>query len=319
MTRLLDREIAVRMGSVSWRALGSWATVQAPREQLVAASEEAAAMVAQIDRLASRFRCDSELAVVNRSAGRWTAISPAFAELVALALWAADVSDGAVDPTLGEELGWLGYDGDFTALRAVDPITRFELVPAPRADRRGQPWRRVRLDRRRLAICLPQNVSLDLGAVGKGHGADLAAAAAHARTGGPVLVSLGGDVAVAGDAPEDGWSIGIASDHRVAPADCDEAVRIHAGGLATSSLTARRWWQGERAVHHVLDPRDGLPVAAHWVMATVAAGTCAEANIATTAALVLGPAAPDWLQRQGLAARLVAREGPVVRLGDWPA
>jgi thiamine biosynthesis lipoprotein len=319
MTMLSGRALAPRMTDLCWPALGSSAMVRASVEHVSAACREAARVIAEIDALASRFRSDSELMVVNRSAGRWTPVSAEFAELVSLALWAAEVSDGAVDPTLGEPLQWLGYDRDFSELQAVSPSSPFELCPAAPDDQRGQPWRRIRLLAHPPAIFLPQDVSLDLGAVGKGRAADLAARAAYARTGAPVLVSLGGDVAVAGDPSETGWSIGIAADHRMSPADCAEAVSIHSGGLATSSLLARRWWQGDRAVHHVLDPRDGLPVAPHWVMATVAAETCAEANIAATASLVLGSAAPAWLQGQQLPGRLVARDGSVVRIGAWPA
>jgi thiamine biosynthesis lipoprotein len=307
------------MSALSWPALGTTATVRAPREHEFAAYSEAARVVTAIDRLASRFRSDSELTYVNQRSGRWTPISPELADLVVLALWAADVTDGAVDFTLGEELRQLGYDRDFSELRAVEHADGFELRPLLARDERGQPWRRVRRRARPPAICIPSDMSLDLGAVGKGRAADLAVQAAHARTGGPVLVSLGGDIAVAGQPPQGGWTIGIAADHRMSPHECEEAISIRSGGLATSSLLSRRWWQGDHAVHHVLNPRDGLPVTPCWVMATVAAETCAEANVAATASLVLGQAAPKWLDRQRLPARLVAADGSITRIGAWPA
>ena len=316
MNALLDRSPIPKMSSSSWPALGSTATVCAPSEHLFAACEEVKRVAAAVDRLASRFRPDSELAVVNQASGRWTGISP---ELAELALWAADVSDGAVDPTLGEQLRWLGYDRDYTALSSVGPSTGFESCPPAGSDERRQPWRRIQLDLQAPAIWIPPEVSLDLGAVGKGHAADQAVQAAHAQTGGPVLVSLGGDIAVAGEPPASGWAVGIAADHRRSAVGCEQAVYIRSGGLATSSLMARRWWQGDRAVHHVLDPRDGLPVAPYWVIASVAAATCAQANVAATASLVLGPTAPQWLDRQHLPARLVALDGSVSQIGSWPA
>ncbi len=134
-----------------------------------------------------------------------------------------------------------------------------------------------------------------------------------------MLVSLGGDVAVAGDAPADGWTIGIADDHRRRPDACEEAVTIHSGGLATSSLLVRRWWHDGEAVHHVLDPRTGLPVAPCWRSVSVAAATCADANVAATAALVLGGEAFDWLARRGLPARLVAADGAITPVAGWPS
>ena len=71
-------------------------------------------------------------------------------------------------------------------------------------------------------------------------------------------------------------------------------------------------------MHHVLDPRTGLPVEEVWRTATVAAGSCLDANVASTAALVLGSGARPWLEQRGVHARLVARTGAVVATRDWP-
>jgi thiamine biosynthesis lipoprotein len=81
---------------------------------------------------------------------------------------------------------------------------------------------------------------------------------------------------------------------------------------------ARRWRHDGRALHHVLDPRTGLPVAPVWRTVSVAAATCAEANIASTAALVLGAGASAWLAERHLPARLTAVGGEVEIVGGWP-
>jgi thiamine biosynthesis lipoprotein len=307
------------MANMSWSALGTTAVVRAPRSRLEVARRAAAAAVERVDRLASRFRADSELSRINAAAGAWTAISAELADLVARGVAAARASRGAVDPTLAVELVELGYDRDWSELRAVDvrcPLTRPGSTPG---GDRGQPWRSIELQRERGLIRIPPSVGLDLGATAKGRAADLASAAAHRATGAAVLVSLGGDVAVAGSAPPDGWTIGIADDHRVRGEDCDEAVTIRSGGLATSSLLVRRWWRGGEAIHHVLDPRTGRPVAPRWRTVSVAAASCTDANVAATAALVIGEDAPEWLSRCGLPARLVSVEGAVVRVAGWPA
>ena len=72
-------------------------------------------------------------------------------------------------------------------------------------------------------------------------------------------------------------------------------------------------------MHHIIDPATGAPVRATWRTASVAAANCADANIATTAALVRGQAAPSWLAGLGLPARLVNWDGNVTVLGSWPA
>jgi thiamine biosynthesis lipoprotein len=134
-----------------------------------------------------------------------------------------------------------------------------------------------------------------------------------------VLVSLGGDIAVAGPAPAGGWPVLVTDDHR-APSPADgQVVGIGAGGLATSSTTVRRWRTNEGIAHHLVDPRTGRPAAEVWRTASVGAGSCVDANTASTAAIVLGEDASAWLEGRGLAARLVRPDGRVTLTGGWPA
>jgi thiamine biosynthesis lipoprotein len=126
-------------------------------------------------------------------------------------------------------------------------------------------------------------------------------------------------VATHGPAPEGGWRIGIGDDHRTAATDPDAMVTIADGGLATSSTTVRRWRRAGRDVHHIVDPRTGdLPVTP-WRTVSVAAASCLDANAASTAAIVLGDAAPDWLTERRLPARLVDLDGTVRAVGGWPS
>ena len=306
------------MRNASWDALGTTALVRAPDRCLAVAQRTAALVVARVDSLASRFRADSELSRVNAAAGEWTAITPELTELVALGLSAAEASGGAVDPTLALELTQLGYDRDWQEVAAVGPGCPLTArAPVATADR-GEPWRSIELRRERGTIRLPPGIGLDLGATAKGRAADLACAAAHHATGEPVLVSLGGDLTVAGAPPQDGWAIGIADDHRARAEDCAETITIRSGAVATSSLVARRWWHDGEQVHHVLDPRTGRPVPPCWRTVSVAAATCADANVAATAALVLGSEAPSWLRQRELPARLVATDGTILRVAGWP-
>ena len=96
-------------------------------------------------------------------------------------------------------------------------------------------------------------------------------------------------------------------------------VAITSGGLATSSTTARRWRRGGNVLHHILDPRTGLPPAPVWRTISVTAATCADANAASTAAIIRGAQAPGWLAATGLPARLVGVSGRVETVAGWPA
>jgi thiamine biosynthesis lipoprotein len=71
-------------------------------------------------------------------------------------------------------------------------------------------------------------------------------------------------------------------------------------------------------MHHIIDPATGMPVLETWRTASVAAASCTDANIASTAALVRAGAAPAWLAGLGLPARLVGPDGGVTLVGDWP-
>jgi thiamine biosynthesis lipoprotein len=176
----------------------------------------------------------------------------------------------------------------------------------------------VRLDEANSSIRLPAGAQLDLGATAKALAADMAASAARAAGGCGVLVGLCGDIAVAGEAPEGGWQIRVTDDHRIGEAP-GQTVAIQSGGLATSSVTVRRSADGPDGVHHLIDPATGRPVDGPWRTVSVTAASCADANTASTAAIVLGEYAPDWLEQNSLPARLVAHDGAVSYAAGWPA
>jgi thiamine biosynthesis lipoprotein len=277
-----------------------------------AARRAVEAVRAAVDLACSRFRDDSELWALNSAGSRWVDVSPLLLEALDAALWAAMVTGGAVDPTIGGALRAVGYDRDFAAIAAGGAPIVLRLRPAPG-------WQAVELDHARRRVRLAPGTELDLGSTAKALAADRAAAAAQAAAGsGGTLVSLGGDIAVAGQAPEGGWPILVAEDHTV-PLDSDgEVVLIADGGLATSSTRVRRWTRGEVELHHIIDPATGAPVRGPWRTATVAAATCLEANTAATAAIVMGAEGVGWLEEQGLSARLVSEAGRATTVGGWP-
>ena len=133
-----------------------------------------------------------------------------------------------------------------------------------------------------------------------------------------MLVSLGGDLAMAGLPPARGWEVRVTDSHAAGPDAVGQTVLVQSGGLATSSATVRRWQRGGQDLHHVIDPRAGRPADVVWRTVSVAAALCVDANIASTAAMIRGERAPAWLESLGLAARLVLPEGAVVRVGGWP-
>ncbi len=322
-----------------------------------------------IDRACSRFRDDSDLSRVNAGAGRRPVrVAPLLIEALEVALRAARLTGGDVDPTVGAALVLAGYDRDW---RLLDPpaggrgllhepeiarrrgllhepgmTARRGIAREPRMTaRRGTAHRpgdiprgpgggamphvtvraivrrgyaTVELDRVNATVRVPRGVILDLGATAKAWAADRAADAVREVCGGGVLVSLGGDIATAGPAPAGGWRVHVTDDHRAGPDAPGQRVTICAGGLATSSTAVRRWRAGGATRHHIIDPATGAPTVGPWRTVSVAAADCADANIASTAALVRGDGAARWLAQMGLPARLVDHRGAVLTVAGWP-
>lgn len=280
---------------------------------LPAARGLADAELAAIDKACSRFRPDSEISRLNSTTGEPFGVSALLAGLIEEALRAAELTDGDVDPTCGTALAAAGYDRDFAELRSG--ITREVAATA----RPVPGWTSVRLDRRRRMVTLGRGAQLDLGSTAKAVAADRCADLIAAELGCGVLISLGGDIAVAGSPPDGGWQVKVTDDHEAGPDAAGQVVAISAGGLATSSTAVRAWTAGGRRMHHIIDPRTGEPAVSCWRTVSVAAATCADANIASTAAIIRSEAAPDWLTAAELPARLVRHDGTVVRTAGWPA
>jgi thiamine biosynthesis lipoprotein len=192
--------------------------------------------------------------------------------------------------------------------------------PVQLVETRVPGWKAIEFSPALRYVRVPRGVELDLGATAKALAADLAAEAASRAMGGAgALVSLGGDIAVAGAAPAEGWLIQTSEDSAAPIDDGEETISIQSGGVATSSTTVRRWTRGGALLHHIIDPSTGLPAGGCWRTATVLAGSCVDANIASTAAIVMGKFAVSWLEGNRLPARLVDRGDKVLRTAGWPA
>ena len=201
----------------------------------------------------SRFRPDSELEAVNRAAGARSRRSARCSRhAIDAALMAAEVSRGALDPTVGAALIALGYDRDLDAVRSGPvPTVRAARVPG---------WQTVELDRERGTVRIPAGARLDLGATAKALAADRAAEAALQATGlrGARLLlrrSGAGRRATAGGLADPGHRRSPRA-HRRQPG---QTIVLRDGGLATSSRCGRRWMTAAGPQHHLLDPRTGQP------------------------------------------------------------
>jgi len=233
----------------------------------------------------SRFLPGSELSLVNAQDGVCV-LSTEFLRVLGIALQAAEVSDGLVDPTLGNALDAAGYDRDFAQLEdgptKNSRATKCHLAAAPGG------WRSVRLAGRLLAR--PAGVQLDLNGVVK----SLAVDDAVRLLSGPGFVSAGGDLAANG--PVDVALPG------------GDAVRLVEGGIATSGSVARRWMHAGVQRHHLIDPATGTSASSPWTQVTVVGASCVAADVCAKAAFLLGCDGPAWLDAHDLPGRFLAGE-----------
>lgn len=289
---------------------GSFALASGDERAEADASRVISAAVDAIDAACSRFRADSEISLLHAHAGRPVPASALLRAAMRVALDAALATGGDVDPLLGDSLCALGYDRDLALVAAQGPAA----IPRPPAAR----WQDVVVDDDAGTITLPVGAAVDLGATAKAWAVDRIAAAVADVAGG-CLVGIGGDLAVAGDTPVDGWPVLIGPEPGSRAGDPGaEEIRLASGGLATSSIRQRHWHRGDREIHHIVDPRTGDCADTWWQMVTVNAADALSANIASTASMIRGEAAADWLVELGLASRLVGPDGGVLRVAGWP-
>jgi thiamine biosynthesis lipoprotein len=76
------------------------------------------------------------------------------------------------------------------------------------------------------------------------------------------------------------------------------SVVLGSDGLATSSVTRRRWRVGDQEAHHLIDPRSGDPAISPVLSATASCATAAEAEAGAKAILLLGADGLAWADEQ---------------------
>lgn len=291
------------VATATWPAMGTTVTVRLTGSGAEDGLADARRRVAELEARWSRFRAGSDVTRLNQARGRAVRVHPESLELLDTARTWSQVTDGGFDPTVADALVAAGYDRD----RATGhgPVRPGE--PAPGVDG-------IVIDRRAGTIQLPEGVRIDLGGIGKGRAADLLAAElGHLDHG---LLDLGGDVRVWGGSPEGhGWPIAVddlRDGSQLALLGLDD------GAVTTSSTLVRRWSDGARHAHHLIDPRTGQPAEGEVVSVTVVAARAAPAEVLAKAAIVTGTVdgATALLADHGVAALVLPDRGPVAVVGD---
>jgi len=286
-------------------------TVSAAAGEIEAMLAESVRLLRHLERCWSRFRPESDISRLNRAGGQAVDVDASTVVLLREMANAAQVTDGAFDPTLLGAIVGLGYGPAWSN----GPECGSQAAAGVGIDRRAGWVDDTMIDVDGSRVCLPPGVQLDPGAIGKGLAADIVAAEIYGVGAAAVRVVVGGDVrssapTIVGIGAPDGSGRII------------DRISIAAGGVATSG-TGRRWASpGGDIVHHVLDPRTRRSVAHRGpleiVQVSVAAATGASAEAWATASLVDGPAiVAERLDQRGVAALAVGRDGSMFPNSEW--
>jgi thiamine biosynthesis lipoprotein len=279
-----------------------------------AAAERERAYIESFAARLSRFRADSELSVLNRDPRAVVPASPLLRTAVRAGLWAAEYSDGLVDPTLLAALRRAGYHSSHDGRVPAQLGDALRAAP-PRRPARPNParlWSKVSVDDRAGAVRRPPGVEIDTGGCGKGLCADAVAQRLRRHT--RFVVDCGGDIAIGGiGAQLEPYEVQV--EHPLT-GETIRSVQLGRGGIATSGLNVRVWRDGQGGfAHHLLDPATGRPAWTGLVGVTALAPSALEAETLSKMALLSGPlGARRVLTRHG--GLIVRDDGDVEEVGS---
>lgn len=243
--------------------------------------------IAKCEARFTRFQATSELSALNRAAGAWFNASPEMFDMLREAAALSRETQGLYNPAILDALEHAGYDASIEIVRAHNAESR-----APLAETRAENFQALGFHDATRAVWLPPQTRIDLGGIAKGWIAERAARLLAEYTE-VCAVNAGGDLFTVGAPRETGaWEIEIED-----PNDAARTIallRAPQGAVATSSITKRKWKQGAREQHHLIDPRTGLPAATDWLSVTVLAPHATIAEVYAKALLIAGSESAEF-------------------------
>ncbi|MDR1505507.1 MAG: FAD:protein FMN transferase [Treponema sp.] len=231
---------------------------------------------------------DSEVSLVNKAAGiAPVPVSPELFTVLERAVYFAEVSNGAFDPTIGPLVKLWGIGGEtprvpggeeIDAARALVNWKDLELTAAGPQTASG------------TAFLRRKGMELDLGAIAKGFAADELVKILRETKTNSAIVDLGGNIYVYGTRPGGGektWRVGLQNplDERGAYTGY---VELKEASVVTSGVYERLFTENGKRYHHILDTATGFPVENGLLAVTIMAASSTDADALSTAVFALG-------------------------------
>ena len=249
-------------------------------------TERVAGCAWRIEDKYSRYRRGNVIDEINTAGGRAVTVDEETGKLLDFAATLYDLSDGLFDVTSGVLRRAWTFDGGTRVPTQADIDALLPLVG----------WDKVQWSRPQLR--LPPGMQLDFGGIGKEYAVDQAVQIARNTCSRGALVNFGGDLAVSRPRADGRpWRVGI-ENPAVRTRAASRVLDLRHGALATSGDTHRFVLADGTRYSHILDPRSGWPVRDAPRSVTVAAGTCTQAGMLTTLAVLAGKGAERFLDAE---------------------
>ena len=244
------------------------------------AGKKAMKKMATIDQRANFYSVDSEITLLNGSAGKKPVpLSEDTFELLERALEIAELTNGAFEPTIGPLVQrWQRAKTDEELPSSVEIENLLQLID----------YKKVVLDSDHLTAYLPEaDMSIDLGAIAKGFAVEKGMKILMKAGIDSAMVRSGGNVYTIGEKPDGtSWRVGIRN-----PLQLDEKigyVEPQNQVVDTSGNYEQSFKINGKEYGHIINPRTGYP-AEGTASSTIIANSPSLADALSTAVFILGP------------------------------
>lgn len=301
LTACGKKPVENKQDSRSFFAMDTYMTVTVYGEDTKAALDKAEEKVAELERLWSVTDENSEIYAVNHSGGNSVSVSSETAALLGFSLDISAMTDGALDCTMYPVLTEWGFTtGDY---KVPSDENIAELLE-------NTGYQKIHLDGQ--SVTVPENMQIDLGAVGKGYTGDLLAETLKENGISSALLDLGGNIQTIGKKSDGSdWKLGLRSpfdEGTFAVLEASDCAVITSGGY-------ERYFVGDdgETYWHILDPKTGKPAQSGLISATIIGKEGRLCDALSTSIFVMGldKAENLWRQHDDFEMVLVTENGGI--------
>jgi thiamine biosynthesis lipoprotein len=242
--------------------------------------DEIFSRIREIENLMSANISSSDVSRINAAAGiEPVPVQEDTFKVIERAIYFAELSGGAFDPTVGPLVSLWGISGKPRVPSQEEIDETLPLIN----------WRNIELDVRIKSVYLTRRgMALDLGGIAKGYAADEAAKIIKRHEINRAKIDLGGNIIMIGTrSDKKPWTVGIQN-----PGENRGSVvgvlQIREKTVVTSGVYERNFEEDGKFYHHLLSTTEGYPANNGLLSVTIIADISMDADALSTAVFVSG-------------------------------